>query len=135
MRKLAENWLVYAHTDLRAAQTLVDKSDLTGVATFHCQQCIEKSLKALLVLHDRDIPRIHDLVTLHKRSSGVVTLPIEATELVQVNDAYIDTRYPNDPDAGSRRVPSEEKTREFLSLSEKIYEFARGAIHRSPDTQ
>lgn len=87
------------------------------------------------MLHDRDTPRIHDLVTLHKRTSTVVTLSIEVTDLVQVNDAYIDTRYPNDADAASRRVPSEEKTREFLSQAEKVYKFARGVIHESPHTQ
>ena len=135
MRKPAENWLAYAHTDLRAAQTLVNQSDLTGVATFHCQQCIEKALKALLVFYGQDVPRIHDLVTLHKRTSAVVTLPIEATELVQVNDAYIDTRYPNDTDSVSRRIPSEEKTKEFLSLSEDVYEYARAAIQPTPDTK
>ena len=135
MRKPAESWLAYAHTDLRAAQTLVNQSDLTGVATFHCQQCIEKALKALLVFNGQDVPRIHDLVTLHKRTSEVVMLPIEATELVQVNDAYIDTRYPNDTDAASRQVPSEEKTKVFLSLSENVYEFARAAIRQTPDTK
>lgn len=128
MRKLAETWLAYAKSDLRAAQTLVDESDLTSVATFHCQQCIEKSLKALLVLKAQDVPRIHDLVTLHKRTSAVFALPIEAMDLIQVNDAYIDTRYPNDAEAVSRRFPSEQKAGEFVSLAAKVYEFALAAV-------
>ena len=78
MRKLAENWLGFAYADLRAAQKLVDDGELTGVATFHSQQCVEKSLKAMLALHGRKIPRIHDLVTLHSRVSDVLSSSVEA---------------------------------------------------------
>jgi HEPN domain-containing protein len=33
----------------------------TGISVFHCQQCAEKVLKAYLVAHEIDPPKIHDL--------------------------------------------------------------------------
>jgi len=42
MRKPAENWIAYAYADLRAAEKLVGDRELSGIATFHCQQCVEK---------------------------------------------------------------------------------------------
>lgn len=128
MRKLAENWIAYAYADLRAAEKLVGDFELTGIATFHCQQCVEKSLKAMLALHASQIPRIHDLVTLHKRVSEVETLPVNVSELLQLNDAYIDVRYPNDPTASARTTPSERKTEEFVMLATKIHDFCRSAF-------
>ena len=109
-------------------RSLSTTGELTGVATFHCQQCVEKSLKAMLALHGNEIPRIHDLVTLHTRASEVESLSVEIAELLQLNDAYIDMRYPNDPSAIGRSVPSKAKTQEFLLLAEKVYESCRKRV-------
>lgn len=125
MRKLAENWIAYAYADLRAAEKLEGDHELSGIATFHCQQCVEKSLKAMLALHCTQIPRIHDLVTLHKRVTEVEPPPMDVSELLQLNDAYIDVRYPIDPSASARTTPSPQKTREFVALATRVYEFCR----------
>ena len=47
-----EAWLSHGRGDLRAAQVLLADLPLPGDAAFHCQQCVEKSLKALLTRHD-----------------------------------------------------------------------------------
>lgn len=51
-----------AKGDLRACRVLADEVDIDdSVVGFHGQQCVEKALKAALVLADVEIPRTHDL--------------------------------------------------------------------------
>lgn len=58
----AEDWLVRARQDVRAAQVDLDAiPPLLADAAFHCQQAIEKAFKALLACHDQPLPRTHDL--------------------------------------------------------------------------
>lgn len=55
-------WLSRARSDLRAARVLLAADPpLPGVAAFHCQQCVEKSLKALLTHHDHAFRKTHDI--------------------------------------------------------------------------
>lgn len=51
VRRLAGEWLAKAENDHRAAATLLANTDsLREIIAFHCQQAVEKYLKALLVV-------------------------------------------------------------------------------------
>ena len=55
-------WLSRAHLDLRAAEVdLAARPPLVADAAFHCQQAVEKALKALLTHYDHLFRRTHDL--------------------------------------------------------------------------
>lgn len=55
----ALEWLRYAAEDLEVAGLLTDApTPKTKQALFHAQQAVEKSLKAFLVLHDRQYPSL-----------------------------------------------------------------------------
>jgi HEPN domain-containing protein len=60
---IAGDWVRKAESDLmNAVHTLKLGADgPTDTVCFHAQQCIEKYLKALLVLRAIDFPRTHDL--------------------------------------------------------------------------
>lgn len=58
-------WLARAEDDLRGAEIdLAASPPLRGDAAFHCQQAVEKALKAFLTWHDRPFRKTHDLVEL-----------------------------------------------------------------------
>ena len=58
-------WLLKANDDLRGAQIDLDADPpLLGDVFFHCQQAVEKSLKAFLTWHDTPFRKTHDLVVL-----------------------------------------------------------------------
>ena len=58
----ATAWVSKAREDLTAARVLVAHApELDSVICFHCQQCMEKYLKAALVALDLGVPRNHDL--------------------------------------------------------------------------
>jgi HEPN domain-containing protein len=48
MKLTTKEWLSLAEDDLISAKKLMDEIRLTNIVAFHCQQCIEKGLKALI---------------------------------------------------------------------------------------
>jgi len=53
MKKQAKEWMKFAKTDLQATMAIITEENLSTVAAFHTQQCIEKSLKAILELNKK----------------------------------------------------------------------------------
>ena len=61
----ALRWLEFAQRDLRIVAALrATDATLFTAACVHAQQAAEKSLKAVLVLHDLPVPFTHDLAYL-----------------------------------------------------------------------
>ncbi len=116
-------WLEYADRDFVAAETLVDKEYLANVVLFHCQQCIEKILKALHVSLSREVPRIHSTVRLYLelpiKIKSELGLPIEKLEAL--DDVYIDNRYPAGIGMLPQGFPSKDIALEFLNDARELY--------------
>jgi len=60
MKKDTRPWIRKAEADFKAA-SLILREDLNDAVCFHCQQCIEKYLKAMLVELGLPVPKTHDL--------------------------------------------------------------------------
>jgi len=61
---LAEKWLIKAMDDLKVAEhelNLPEEEIITSAVCFHCQQLVEKLLKAYLVSNNIGFPKTHDL--------------------------------------------------------------------------
>jgi HEPN domain-containing protein len=63
--KLPEIWLKYASDDLQSAEVLF-KEGIYNMVCFHSQQAIEKLFKSFIATYYQEIPRIHNLIRLHK---------------------------------------------------------------------
>jgi HEPN domain-containing protein len=62
IREFVQQWLKKAEVDLRTAKVLLDTdADDYFPCTFHCQQSIEKFLKAYLVQHQIEFRKTHDI--------------------------------------------------------------------------
>ncbi len=59
MRRQTKAWLDSARDDLGVVEAIIYREDLTHMVAFHCQQSIEKALKAVLEEHEQLVPRIH----------------------------------------------------------------------------
>ena len=64
--RIFSDWLLYSENDLDAAQYLFDRPyrKQVEIVCYHCQQAVEKALKAYLVAHGDEAPKIHDLAAL-----------------------------------------------------------------------
>jgi HEPN domain-containing protein len=124
MKKQAEEWIKFAEIDLESTKALINDEKLTTTAAFHVQQCIEKCLKALFELHNRKVPRIHDLIKLIEKleEDNIKTnIKIDEEILDQINQVYIDTRYPSDFGLLPDGKPSMKIVNEFIEEAERIY--------------
>ena len=71
--KIVKEWIYKAEEDYESAISLArkKKNPVPDAVCFHCQQCIEKYLKAYLSYHDVEPLEIHDLQVLRKLCAGI----------------------------------------------------------------
>ena len=111
------DWLTKAALDLRGAQIdLSAQPPLLEDALFHCQQVLEKALKAFLVWHDRSFRKTHSLEELGRVccqiDSALTDLVDEAVPLTEYAWAF---RYP-----GAPPIPSERESQAALDLAIRL---------------
>lgn len=98
---MAENpyreWVEYARRDLASAEYLQTMAPAPlEIICFHCQQAVEKALKAFLIYHGvQSVPRIHDLAELCKQCMNIEPAFSELLEPCADLTMYaVQTRYP-----------------------------------------
>jgi len=70
--KETNSWLTKASDDLRAANHQMSaEPPLMEDAAFHCQQAVEKSLKAFLSWQDQPFRKTHDLIELGRQCAEI----------------------------------------------------------------
>ena len=94
----ARRWMRQTREDLEAAACLFQNTHF-AFACFHCQQAVEKALKALMFakgcLEMNDLDN-HDIITLAYRASRMdPSLRAIPNMVVPMHDYYIKTRYPH----------------------------------------
>jgi HEPN domain-containing protein len=111
-------WLAKAAQDLRAADVdLAAVPPLTEDAAFHAQQAAEKSLKAILALHDMPIRKTHDLVGLGAECVAVdPTLEPLLRRAGELTEFAWRFRYP-----GPSEGLSSEEAVEALSVAREVH--------------
>jgi HEPN domain-containing protein len=93
---VVREWIAKAESDLiTAAHTLkLGARCPTDSVCFHAQQCVEKYLKALLVLERVDFPRTHDLEKLTSLLPVRVRPRFTPSEQAILTDYATAARYP-----------------------------------------
>lgn len=92
-----DDWLDFSYDDLQAAITLMQNPECRNAAAFHCQQCIEKALKAFILYKTGKAVDGHNLTWLCKQAVKQDTSLDEwLDESAYLNRYYIQTRYPSD---------------------------------------
>lgn len=91
------DWLERANEDIQAAQLLLGSDNTLSAAAFHCQQCIEKALKAYILFKTHEHVDGHNLTWLCRQAIKNDKHFTEwLDESVALNRYYIETRYPAD---------------------------------------
>ena len=118
-------WLVKAGDDLRAAdhdRTAVPP--LLGDAAFHCQQAVEKALKAFLAWHDEPFRKTHNLEELGQAclalDSSLQPLVDQAVPLTEYAWKF---RYPGEP-----AQPTVEEVHESLAAARAVLAAVRSRV-------
>lgn len=95
---IAREWIIKAENDLKtASHTLkIAKGCPTDTVCFHAQQCVEKYLKALLVIKGIDFPRTHDIEHLVSLLPESIWLRLSIEEQRRITAYATVTRYPGE---------------------------------------
>jgi len=119
-------WLAKAALDLRSARAdLAASPPIRGDALFHCQQAVEKALKAWLAWHDRPFRKTHDLGELGAQASALdLSLEPLLRQAAPLTEYAWQFRYPGDV-----AEPTEEETAAALALGERV---VRAILERVP---
>ena len=91
-------WVQKAENDLKnAAHTLkLGETGPMDTVCFHAQQCVEKYLKALLILHGIEFSRIHHISALMALLPVRFRPDLTPVEQERLTDYVVSTRYPGD---------------------------------------
>lgn len=108
-------WYEKADHDIKNAQlVLLHEPDILDTVCFHCQQAIEKYLKAYLYYKGEMIPKIHDLTKLRK-SCEKYDADFSLVDFKDLNAYAVEIRYPD-----NFIEPSLEEAKEYLQMAEAI---------------
>ena len=125
LRELVRQWIDKAELDYQAATELLGTGGrLRQIVAFHCQQAVEKYLKAFLVRHQVEFPKTHNLRQLLELVSEVAPEMARSLDRCVVLTPYgADIRYPGDiPDL----LPGQDK--EALGLAHLARETILGEL-------
>jgi len=131
MKKKVENWISRALTDLKTAKKLIEDEELTTSTVFHCQQCVEKCLKAMIENLDVPVLKSHNLPNLLGKIDEFYDFEIDKDMLSQINDVYIDSRYPGELGIIPEGRPSLEKARSYIKFADGVYKKTQAVLKQN----
>ncbi|NLN82183.1 MAG: HEPN domain-containing protein [Clostridiales bacterium] len=120
------DWLEIAARDLLAARILIERKQCLDIAGFHCQQCIEKALKAYLIDRTGTLVDGHNLTWLCRQAARHNTyFKHYMEETAKMNRLYIETRYPSDIDLHL----NSESIGKIYDTAKELYEFVCDEVY------
>jgi HEPN domain-containing protein len=125
MKKTTEEWFESAESDLLLVKEIHMNENLTHLSSFHCQQAIEKSFKAIIEEFNLGFIKTHSLETLYNSVKGKIHLDFDYDFLIILDQLYIDSRYPGEMGLLPNGKPSVNETVIFLDLAMAIFKAAR----------
>jgi HEPN domain-containing protein len=112
---------------------LVIKDDypLDNIIAFHCQQTIEKYLKAYLIEKDIPLVKTHDLIKLNGLIKERADIGIDEDKLLAINEVYIDSRYPGELGLVPDGLPTDKQIQEFIECAKGIKAIIMNELKKS----
>jgi HEPN domain-containing protein len=115
-----EEWIEMAQKDLKAARLLFKHEGLEELVAFHCQQAVEKYLKAFLIKKTGVLHSGHYLVGLLKKCYKIdKNFKKFINQVAFLNSYYIETRYP----AAEGLILDQEDVRKCIEYATQILDY------------
>jgi HEPN domain-containing protein len=94
---VTKEWIEKADHDLGSAKVIyLHLPDYFDTIAFHCQQAVEKYIKAVLFFNKIEFQRSHDLIYLLELLSGKVEIDEDWYKIaISLNNFSVQIRYPN----------------------------------------
>lgn len=116
---LVDKWLIKAENNFKTAvQSFKYEEIVTDTLCFHCQQAVEKYLKAYLVSKDISPAKTHRIELLLEKCMEFDSSFEELQNAVDLNIYAIEQLYPDD-----FYIPSIEEAEEAIELATTVKQF------------
>lgn len=122
----AGQWAAHADEDLRWAEHGFELSggQACKLIAYHAQQCVEKYLKAYLVLKGVDFPYTHNIAHLLELCAASAHWTDQLRDAEELTPFAISARYPADEDD-----VTESDARQSVSIARRVQDIVRQALH------
>ena len=121
INNITREWLIYAISDLAAANNLAGDRKQYRNVVYHCQQAAEKALKGYLMHNNIKFDRTHDLIVLIS-DCALLDISFNSARLINhcinLNPFSVSIRYP-----GSVIKADRNAVRKSLNSAARILEF------------
>ncbi|MDI6735325.1 MAG: HEPN domain-containing protein [bacterium] len=126
IKNLVNKWIKKADKDLLSAERELSFEDpVTETVCFHCQQTVEKYLKAFLVYHQIYFTKTHKIVDLVELCATVdSSFRDELEDADNLTDYAVEVRYPD-----VWLEPETEDAEESLEIAKKVKKFVLNKIN------
>ncbi len=124
-----ETWIAFAQEDLKAVECLMPDGPW-GMACFHCQQGVEKVLKAFLRKFENRTIKTHSLAELLENCGSYDRSFLKwKRNCLLLDRFYIPTRYPDAPvGALPEGLPDVEDAQKACADFKKIFRFVTSKL-------
>lgn len=125
-----KRWLIKADNDLKVAEHEMETNEKERVKEaicFHCQQAVEKYLKAYLIFHKTDFGRTHNLeylLTLCSKKDE----EFKKIDVGNLSFYAVEIRYPDD-----FYIPTTKETEESIKIAKQVKEFVLRKLKKPID--
>ena len=120
-KELAGEWLKSALADLKNIEHIINDNFLTHIVAFHTQQCVEKCFKAVLELSSKKVPKEHSTLKLYGRVKNDINIVFDTDLLTDMDDLYIDARYPGNLGLLPNGKPTIADAEEFYNFAKEVF--------------
>jgi len=128
----SQAWTFFADKDLALAEFIAERPEFTGELAFHCQQAVEKYLKAYLAKSKTPFKKTHDLVELYHKVKEIKNLGIDEILLKDIRDLYTEIRYPSNIGLlADGTLPTQEKAKTYLDFTKNVASVIKGEIENT----
>lgn len=125
LESLVKQWLNKAAQDLALAERVLQEREFRELVGFHCQQSVEKYVKAILVLRQVNFPKSHDIRKLVDLVQTVCPAIAEQLRNAEWLTPFgVEARYPSDT---PEMLPGEEA--EAVAAARDVKGIVTGWIH------
>jgi len=133
MKQITREWLTLAHKDLVSCEKILGDSFLTSIVSFHAQQAVEKSFKAVIDEFEIGFIKTHNLLNLYDRVKGDLGFALDLEVLNTLSELYISTRYPGALGLLPDGDPGLEDARLFYEFAQDTFEKIKGRLEQTAD--
>lgn len=124
--KMTKQWFTYASRDIRAAKAILEMgSEFKNIASFNCQQGVEKAIKGYLVFNGVRPPRSHSIKDLSKLVESLDPKLAKKLAKAEILTKYaVIYRYPD----AEKKPLTLKQAHSAVKLSKQLFDQLRNAV-------